>query len=665
MRTKKTFLFLLLMLVCMGVSAEIKMSPLFTSNMVMQQQTDAPMWGTATPKHSVKVVTSWDGQKYATTADENGRWRVSVKTPSAGGPYEITVSDGKSVKLKNVMIGEVWICSGQSNMEMPVKGWGKVMNFEAEIANANHPNIRLLTVEKAISQAPAEDFKATGGGWLECSSASIPEFSAAAYFFGRDLQEHLNVPIGLINTSWGGTYAEAWTNSEMLSELPDFAAEAQRLSNLPTDKAQCEQDCKAALAQWQADINDFYTHRDVSADLFLPLSYDDSAWNDIKVPGYSQSGEFENFVGWVWLRHVVDIPEGMKGKALKLCLGGIDDDDYTYFNGKKVGQTNGYANLREYDVPAELTKDGKAVILIRLVNTGGLLGITGFSDRQCELKAADGTSVSLNGTWKVRLGGTTGNFAAQPRNPQTDQHSLSSLYNGMINPLIPYAFKGAIWYQGENNQSRAWQYRDVLAAMIKGWREKWNSDFPFYIVQLANYKAQAMQPEEATWAELREAQDIVAKSLSNCGMSCTIDIGDANDIHPKNKQEVGHRLALIARDKVYRQDVVSSGPTYSHYVIENGRIRIFFNNVSGGLGTSDGSSLKGFTIAGADHKYHNADAVIDGESVVVSAKDVKHPVAVRYAWAHNPLCNLVNAAKLPAFPFRTDDWQGITYPAYK
>ncbi|MDR1737702.1 MAG: sialate O-acetylesterase [Candidatus Symbiothrix sp.] len=459
--------------------AEIRLPQVFTDNMVLQRQTDAPIWGKAAPNSEVTIAPSWDSLIFRVPTNGNGQWTTKIKTPDAGGPYTIAIAcNDETVTLKNVLIGEVWICSGQSNMEMPLAGWGKVQNYEYEIAAASFPKIRLLQVNKNTSAIPLSDLASTAGGWQECSPASIPEFSAVAYFFGRHLYEHLSVPIGLINTSWGGTIAEAWTSRESLMQMPEFV------------------------------------------------------------------GQMED---------VISKPE-------------------------------------------------------------------------------------------------TDDVKGNPNRPTV-------LYNAMIRPLAPFAIRGAIWYQGESNADRATQYRDLLPLMIRDWRKTWDNEFPFYFVQLANYMKRQTEPQESRWAELREAQ-LRTLRLNNTGMAVAIDIGDADDIHPKNKQTVGERLALNARALTYEEPIPYSGPIYRSYNIEDNRIRIVFGRAVDGLRTNDGKDLRGFAIAGPDHIFHWAKATMaDENELIVYAPEVKFPVAVRYAWADNPDCNLCDGTGLPASPFRTDDWQ--------
>ena len=339
-------------------------------------------------------------------------------------------------------------------------------------------------------------------------------------------------------------------------------------------------------------------------------------------------------------------------------VGVIDDNDFTYFNGVQVGHTEGWMAPRSYKVPKELVKGGKAVIAVRVMDTGGTGGING-SPESISLHRSQSDAIPLAGDWKYQVSLNIKDIPQMPVNTANEPNIPGFLFNAMLNPLIPYSIKGAIWYQGEANTGQAYLYRELMPLMITDWRNRWGTDFPFYMVQLASFTAQQTAPVDATWAELREAQTRTLH-LENTGMAVTIDIGDAFDIHPKNKQEVGRRLALAARAQTYGEKIPYSGPMYDTYQMEGNKIRIYFKHTDGGLKTANNEIIKGFTIAGVDHKFHWADAVIEGNTIVVSSPAVAFPVAVRYAWADNPICNLYNGANLPASPFRTDDWPGIT-----
>ncbi len=646
---KKGLISIVFLFFALSISAKIELPAIFTDNMVLQQQTDAPIWGKATPKKKVEIITSWDKKMYTTLADENGKWKTFMKTPTAGGPYIISISDGKKIELKNVLIGEVWICSGQSNMEMPLAGWGKVNNYKEEIEAANYPNIRLLQVDKKTSITPQDNISIEGGGWKVCSPATIAGFSSTAYFFGRNLNQNLdNTPIGLINTSWGGTIAEAWTSAESLENMPDFRQAIKDVQNTNAENLQ------QALDAWNKQFELADSGMQNGTAIWAANNFNDSDWKTMNLPCMWEDNGLPGLDGIVWFRKEVTITSAMKGKDLELSLGVVDDDDITYFNGEQVGATVGYGIDRKYRVPKKLVKEGKVIITIRVTDTGGGGGFD-TSAKNMYIKSSDSDVISLASEWKYKVAIDARKLPQKPKSAN-DPNRVSVLYNAMIHPIVPFAIKGAIWYQGESNADRAYQYRELMPLMIRDWRKQWNQDFPFYLVQLANFMEIQKAPSQSGWAELREAQ-LQTLHLDNTGMAVTTDIGDAVDIHPKNKQDVGIRLALAARANTYKQNIVYSGPIYQSYKIEGNKIRISFNHTNNGLKGKNNEPLKGFAIAGSDHKFYWAKAVIEGNEIVVSAPEIEFPVAVRYAWANNPIGNLFNGAELPASPFRTDDWK--------
>ena len=642
------------------LSAQVKLLPIFSDNMVLQQRVKAPIWGETLPNKTVEIITSWNKKKYTALADEKGKWIVKVDTPSAGGPYTITISDGKPVMLSNVLIGEVWICSGQSNMEMQVEGWGKINNYQQEIADAQkYPNIRLMQIKKTISTLPVTDFDATNDGWQICSSQTIGDFSAVGYFFGRDLHKYRDVPIGLIDTTWGGTIIETWMSAEALETMPALKSEVEAIKQLPVTKEGREKVYNQALENWGRAIEEKDRGFVDGKAIWAGVDYDTNEWKTMKVPGIMQEQELKGFNGIVWFRKEINIPVDWENQDLTLRVGQVDDNDFTYFNGVEVGHTEGWLSPRSYTIPKELVKRGKAVISVRVIDTGGTGGIYGPSENVF-IQKSETERIELAGLWNYKIAMTMKEVPAMQRNSTSDPNTPTYLFNAMLNPLVPYAIKGVIWYQGESNAGQAYQYRELLPLMITDWRKQWGYDFPFYIVQLANFMAQQTQPEESDWAELREAQTHTLH-LDNTGMAVTIDIGEAFDIHPKNKQEVGRRLALVARAQTYGEKVSYSGPMYESYKIEGNKIRVSFKNIEKGLKVKDNGVLKGFAVAGVDHQFYWANAVIEGNMVVVSCPEVEFPIAVRYGWANNPICNLYNSVGLPASPFRTDNWGGTTY----
>lgn len=658
MKIKTIFLGTILLFLSVNkVECKIKLPALFTDNMVLQQQSEVPFWGESTPYKKIIISTSWNKKTYETFSDSLGQWKAKISTPVFGGPYTIEISDGKNLRIQNVMIGEVWLCSGQSNMEMPLADWGKVMNYEKEISNAEYPDIRLFTVQKNISSSPLSDIEAKYGGWVSCSPKTVAEFSSVAYFFGRNLYEKLKVPIGLINSSWGGTVAEAWTSADYLKNMPDFTNAVAEVQKKQLSTSEIKEKYKKDSISWQivAQKTDrgYQNYKPVWAN----SDFDDSSWKEMKIPSNWEEQGLPGFDGVVWFRKKIDIPASWQHKPLVLNLDVIDDNDIAYFNGIEIGKTIGWNLTRKYTIPASLVKKGEAIITVRVFDTGGGGGIYG-KENNIRITSATGQTLPLSGKWRYKIGFNLNEIPAAPviwNNP----NQATVLFNAMINPLIPFTIKGVIWYQGESNSDRAYQYRELFPLMIKDWRNHWKSDFAFYFVQLANFMPVLEQPEESSWAELRDAQ-LNTLHLENTGMAVAIDIGDTKDIHPKNKQEVGSRLSLIARAKTYKEEIAFSGPIYDNYRIEGNKIRIDFKYSDSGLKTKNKEQLKGFAIAGLDHKFHWADARIDGNEVIVSCEEVEIPLAVRYAWSNNPICNLYNADGLPASPFRTDDWQSIT-----
>ena len=628
---------------------DVKAHSLFTDHMVLQRGVPVPVWGSADAGGTVTV--SIAGQTASAVADAKGRWMAKLTPLEAGGPHELTIAGDNSITLKNVLVGDVWICSGQSNME---QGIAACANPQEEIAKADYPRIRLFMVPHNIAGEPQT---AVNASWQVCSPATVAAggwggFSGAAYYFGRHLHKELDVPIGLIQTCWGGTIAEAWTSAEALRAMPDFKPAVEQFEQLVADLRKGKDSYEQRVADW------WRTNDSGSAKGWAGPAFDASAWKSMTLPQqWEKVAELGSFDGLIWFRRQADVPAAWAGKDLVLELGPIDDCDTTFFNGTQVGATDVWTTARRYTVPGKLVKAGKNLIAVRVLDTGGGGGVYG-QPAQMKLSQSGGAGkpMSLAGPWSYQVAAPMGKLPPLPvKAVGGSPNVVTVLYNGMIAPLLPCAIKGAIWYQGESNAGRAMQYRTLLPTMIKDWRTRFGvGDFPFFIVQLANFMGVQTTPVQSGWAELREAQLLTAQGDPKVGVAVITDIGDAGDIHPKNKQDVGKRLALSALAIAYGRKLVSSGPEFRSMKVEGSKARLTFAHVGGGLVAKGGDKLKGFAVAGDDKQFHWADAAIEGESIVVSSPDVARPVAVRYNWANNPIGNLFNKEGLPAGPFRSD-----------
>ena len=628
-------------------ATDLSLPALFTDHMVLQRDTPIAVWGWASPKGTVSATIN--GQQATTTVDADSTWRLTLPPMPAGGPHMLTIAGADTLALADVLVGEVWVASGQSNMEWPVQASN---DADAEIQAADFPNIRLFKVARTVAYTPQTQVEAEG--WHAVTPETIPEFSAVAYFFGRRLYEDLDVPVGLIETAWGGTPAEAWTSASALNAaMNDFSEDIAAMTGDADDPAKTYEAQRTAWLQAFTDNDQGYQN---GQPVWVAPDFDDAAWPAMDLPQLWEGAGLPGYDGVVWFRKTFDLPPAWQGRDLELNLAMIDDIDTTWVNGVAVGHTALWNQHRAYTIPANAVEPGRNVIAVRVLDTGGGGGIYGEADDF--YLASDSDRQSLAGPWSYQPGIPPG--TEMPRPPRAAQNRPTTLYNAMIAPLLPYTIRGAIWYQGESNAGRAYQYRTLFPTMIEDWRDRWGlGDFPFFFVQLANFMGPQQNPSEAqTWPELREAQTMTL-SLPNTAQAVIIDIGEADDIHPRNKQDVGTRLALAALNMTYEQHIVYSGPAYREMTREGSTIRLHFDHVGSGL-TTRGDALNGFAIAGADSQFVWAEAEIDGETIVVSSPAVADPVAVRYAWANNPIISLYNRDGLPASPFRTDDWPGIT-----
>jgi sialate O-acetylesterase len=656
----------MLILTLMGCqkSSKIVLPSLIGDNMLLQQKTVAKIWGKATPGQKIKVAASWNIEA-KTVSGEDGKWTANLDTPEAGGPYTVTISaSDTTITINNVLVGDVWFCSGQSNMEMPLAGWppnDTIMHSASAIASSSIPEIRLFNVVKRISDEPLENCT---GKWEICTPESVKQFSATAYFFGRKLHSELNIPVGLIESAWGGTPSESWTSAGSLEKTGEFESVLKSIK-----------ESAPLVAEYQAWLNtlkqvelktgdDQYKDLNFDDESVPALDFNDSEWHSMVLPATFEkvTGDFD---GAVWFRKTIEIPQKMSEKDLILSLGPIDDMDRTYFNGKLVGSTEAsglWQAERSYEIPSTLVKAGINQISVRVLDTQGGGGIYGKPEKmKLSVKNDSKAAIPLNGEWKYQpvaeyndskfyvYNLAANDFQTKKRPVTVGAGTPSVLYNGMVNPVIPYQIKGAIWYQGEANVGREEQYTQIFPAMIENWREAWGiKDFPFYFVQIAPYVYAGVDSTESAF--LREAQESALK-LPKTGMVITLDIATVNNIHPPFKQEVGDRLALLALNNDYGKTIPYMGPVYKSMSLSGNIITLKFENTEGGLVAKD--KLKEFEIAGEDGIFKMADAKIVNDEVLVSSAAVKNPVSVRYCWHNGSQSTLFNKAGLAAWQFRT------------
>lgn len=616
--------------------------PLFSDNAVLQRNRRVPVWGWGTPGSSVSVSMDMAGAVTA-RCGADGRWQALVGPFASGGPHTMNVvgGAGRAETRSNILFGDVWVCSGQSNMQF---GLGGAVNGAEEVANANFPQIRLLTVPNVTSATPRE---LATINWAVCSPQTAGGFSAVGYFFGREINQRTKVPIGLINSSWGGTIAEAWVSAPALNrDVPEFKPQIDALGTADT---------KTPFAQ---QMRDWWQKNDAgTAQNFQATDFSDAAWKSMALSGtWENSGDAEmaQFDGLAWFRRVVEVPASMAGRDLTLRLGQIDDRDTTFWNGEEVGHSEDFGAQRVYKIPGALVKAGPNVLASRVLDTGGGGGF--FGPAASMRLEAEGESLGLTGAWKYLRGKALADLSPAPQSVANNPNVPTVLYNAMIAPLVPYGIKGALWYQGESNAGRAEQYQRLLPSLIRDWRGRFGSgDFPFYIVQLAGFMAPDEAPKSDPWPFLRESQNIAAQTVGKSGVALAIDIGEEKDIHPKNKQDVGLRLALQTLAKDYGQKVVFEGPTLAQARRQGSTMVLKMANTGGELSLK-GEAERVFAIAGADKKFAWATPTIVGDTVTLSSPDVKEPVAVRFGWSNLPRAFVYNKAGLPAGPFRTDKW---------
>jgi sialate O-acetylesterase len=641
---KSIFILFTLCVLTLTAAAQIKLPRLVRDSMILQRDTKINIWGWAASGEKVNI--KFNGKTYKTTTGKDGKWIIVLPAVKAGGPYTMDISGSNKISLKEILIGDVWICSGQSNMvhQMNIHD----VTYAKDIVDANYPQIRHFWIPTLTSlQGPQEDLPT--GFWKSAVGEDVRPFSAVAYFFARKIYEKYHVPIGLVNASVGGTPIEAWTSEEGLKDFPSLINTIQKNK----DTAYVN-----GLARRAFGSNSNRTRQTQDKGLSGPkpwydINYVPKGWNTINIPGYWEDQGIRDLNGVVWYRKEIEVPSTMIGKPAKVFLGRIVDADALYINGKQVGNTTYQYPQRRYNVPRDLLKAGKNVVVIKVTNTAGK---GGFVPGKPYCLFAGNDTIDLKGYWQYKVGEVyeprSGGFGGGGINAQNQP---AALYNAMVAPLINYTIRGFLWYQGEANTGRAEEYAKLQPAQIIDWRNKWKQgDLPFLFVQLPGFMDMSYLPSESQWATLREAQ-LKSLSVVNSGMAVAIDLGEWNDIHPDNKKDVGERLALIAQKMVYGENIVYSGPLYQSAAIDGNKIVITFTNTGHGLVTNDGEELHQFAIAGADKKFVWAKAVIEGDKVIVWHDDIEAPLFVRYAWSDNPDgANLYNKEGLPASPFRTD-----------
>jgi sialate O-acetylesterase len=624
--------------------SQVRLPQIVKDSMILQRDAKINIWGWASKNEKVSI--KFNGKNYKTKTSDDGKWKMQLPPMNAGGPYTMEISGTNKIVLKEILIGDVWFCSGQSNMVHQV-GIHDV-RYAKDIAEANYPQIRQFWIPTLTNlQGPQYDLAT--GYWKWANPEDVRLFSAVAYFFARDLYEKYHVPIGIINSSVGGTPIEAWTSEEGLKDFSTIEATIQRNK----DTAYVNGLARSALTGSSNRQNRPMDKGMTEAVKWYDPAYAPKGWRRINIPGYWEDQGLKDLNGIVWYRKEIDVPASMIDKPARVFLGRIVDADVLYVNGKQVGNTTYQYPQRRYNLPVDVLKPGKNIFVVRVTNTAGK---GGFVPDKPYCVFAGNDTVDLKGTWLYKVGEVyaprTGGFGG---GAISAQNAPTALYNAMVAPVINYTIKGFLWYQGEANAARAEEYAKLQPAQIVDWRNKWQQgNLPFLFVQLPGFMDYNYLPSESGWAMLRESQ-MKSLSVTNTAMAVAIDLGEWNDIHPDRKKDVGDRLALAAEKIAYGENVVCSGPLYQSSSIDGDKITITFSNIGGGLATIDGEDLSDFSIAGADKKFIWAKAKIEGDKIIVWSEEIKDPKYVRYAWADDPVNpNLFNKEGLPASPFRTD-----------
>ncbi|MRR20091.1 sialate O-acetylesterase [bacterium] len=638
---------LLALLLSIPLHGQVRLPRLISDGMILQRDAGIKIWGWAAPGEAVTVA--FTGNKYETRADASGEWMVKLPPMQAGGPFVMQIDASNSITVSDILIGDVWLCSGQSNMELPVRRVRPL--YEPEIAAAANNSIRSFIVPKVYSfKEPLDDL--SGGRWVAADPETVLDFSAAAWFFAVHINETYGVPVGLLTSAFGGSPAEAWISEESLKEFPVHYNELQKCKSDSLMSAIAAADQKRISEWYSRLLNADEAYRTPGVKWSDPAMNTDD-WKTITVPGLWTGTDLKGVNGVVWYRKEITVPASAAGKPGSLNLGRIIDADSAFLNGTFIGTVSYQYPPRRYTIPSGILREGINVLTVRVISN---IGDGGFvPDKPYDLSAGDFTA-SLEGTWKYKVGAVM-----PPLRGQTFfGYKPAGLFNAMLAPLLNFRIRGILWYQGESNAGRPDEYRSLLPALIRDWRQNLGQgDVPFILVQLPNFMEARESPSESGWAMFREAQAEALK-LPATGMAVTIDVGEWNDIHPLNKKDVGTRLALVARSVAYGDNsVVAYGPTYKSMEARGRKIILTFENTGSGLIVKGGGNLKQFAVAGDDGRFVWASARIKGGRVIVKGKGIKNPVAVRYAWADNPEgANLFNREGLPAAPFRTDQAVG-------
>jgi len=631
------------------VHAKIKLPALISDGMILQRGQRTAVWGWANAGE--KVTVTFQSNKYTTSTGTSKEWKIWLPAMQAGGPYSITIEGENKIVINDILFGDVWLCSGQSNMEYMLRRSQTL--YQEDIAQAGNSQIRQIAIKTSWNYTWQNN--AASDGWKPATPQNVLNFTAVGYFFAKAIYNKYHIPIGLINSSYGGTPIQSWMSEDALVPFPDLLNQYNDYNDTAKVNAVLRQN-KALTVNWYQAANTGDAGREPKSGrpLWAADTVNLTQWRTIQVPGFVEEQNLKNFDGAVWYKKELNLPAQMAGQDALMDLGYIFQEDSTYFNGYKIGSTGSQYLSRVYTIPGNLIKAGKNTITVRVINKEGNGGF--LKDKSYQLRVGQ-TTIPLSGMWQYRIG-----ISMPPlESAKIKQFSREPavLFNGMIAPLTNYAIKGVLWYQGENNTGNAKQYASLFPALINNWRKKWEQkNLPFLYVQLANYLQTVDHPADSQWAELREAQTQTLK-VPNTAMAVIHDTGEWNDVHPANKKDVGNRLALAAQHVAYHEKgLVYSGPIYQSARVAQDKIMIKFAHTGSGLVAKGGGPLKQFAIAGADKKFVWAQAVIQGNTIVVWADGVTAPVAVRYAWANNPEgANLYNKEGLPASSFRTDNWE--------